>query len=177
MSPWAKFYRKDIIDNNNIKFRLNLKLGEDSIFNYQYISKIDKIIIVGCIGYKYYQNYDSATHCYSENRYEEYMKWGRVFREIAPERDGELAQLGIRLYLHSLKTEFCNAANKGAYYERRKKALKLRRSKEVKQYFDDGNIFKLKKELILFAFFAKYNVFFVCDCLLKLKEIMRIRVK
>ena len=47
MSPWAKLYRRDIIETYNIRFSPNVKIGEDMLFNfdfltYRYTSKVIK---------------------------------------------------------------------------------------------------------------------------------------
>lgn len=176
-TPWVKLYRKDIIDKSGIRFRIDLKIGEDIIFNYQYLEIIKKITLIDLVGYLYYQNNNSALHIYSENRYKEYLKLVDAFRELAPCKEKEIAQLGIRQYLYSLKIEFCHINNKKGYIERKKQALKLRNSENIERYFMQGNIFALKKEAALLAFFAKHRLFFVCDVMLKIKELMNIRVK
>lgn len=37
-APWAKLFRKDIIDKYHIRFNQKLKLTEDTIFNFEYLS-------------------------------------------------------------------------------------------------------------------------------------------
>ena len=36
--PWAKFFRREIICKNDLKFNPNLKFGEDAVFNVQYLN-------------------------------------------------------------------------------------------------------------------------------------------
>ncbi len=38
--PWGKFFRRSIIEDNNIRFDQNLTYGEDTVFNYQFLIKI-----------------------------------------------------------------------------------------------------------------------------------------
>lgn len=173
--PCAKFFKKDIIVKNNIKFMDNLKIGEDRLFNYQYLKYVKEIVCLNQYGYIYYHNVNSATHIFQENRYLEFYKLYSIFSEYAPEKRFELAQLGIRMYLYMLKNDFCHINNPKNYMERRKKALKVRR--DMEKCFREGDIYKLRKEAIVLAFFAKYENFALCNFLLKVKEIFKIRVR
>jgi glycosyltransferase involved in cell wall biosynthesis len=38
--PWGKFFRRSIIEENRLRFDNTLKYGEDTVFNYQYLTKI-----------------------------------------------------------------------------------------------------------------------------------------
>lgn len=38
--PWGKFFRRSIIEDNNLRFDQNLTYGEDTVFNYQFLTKI-----------------------------------------------------------------------------------------------------------------------------------------
>lgn len=38
--PWGKFFKRSIIEDNNLRFDTNLTYGEDTVFNYQYLTKI-----------------------------------------------------------------------------------------------------------------------------------------
>lgn len=38
--PWGKFFRRTIIEENKLRFDNTLKYGEDTVFNYQYLTKI-----------------------------------------------------------------------------------------------------------------------------------------
>lgn len=51
--PWGKFFKKDIIINNKIKFNENYKLGEDTIFVLQYLKYCICIEYIAESSYKY----------------------------------------------------------------------------------------------------------------------------
>lgn len=53
-APWAKCFRKSIIDTNNIRFDEDLSYGEDSIFIYEYLCFCSTIRYNSSVGYKYY---------------------------------------------------------------------------------------------------------------------------
>ena len=61
MAPWAKLYRKQILLENQVKF-FNYGIGEDVAFNLQFLSKANKIEIIGCSGYKWMFNDDSVSN-------------------------------------------------------------------------------------------------------------------
>lgn len=51
--PWAKLYRKAIIDKFSIRFNNQVKMSEDLVFNLEYVSYCKKIIINQYHGYNY----------------------------------------------------------------------------------------------------------------------------
>lgn len=52
-TPWAKLFKADIITNKNIRFRLNIHHGEDSIFVYYYLLEIKDIVLISSSKYFY----------------------------------------------------------------------------------------------------------------------------
>lgn len=44
-TPWAKLYRKEIIEQNKIEFNPKYKLGEDNLFVLQYLKHAERICI------------------------------------------------------------------------------------------------------------------------------------
>lgn len=59
-APWAKFYQKSIIDENNIRFPEDMSLGEDMVFNFSYIDKIENIAIINESLYNYNLDNDNS---------------------------------------------------------------------------------------------------------------------
>lgn len=65
--PVAKLYITKIIQRNRLEFLPGIKIGEDAIFNYQYIQHCEKVLLIGKIVYIYNKlNNVSATHTYYE---------------------------------------------------------------------------------------------------------------
>lgn len=63
--PVAKLYITSLIKKNNLRFIPEIKIGEDAIFNYQYIQHCKRVFLVGKIVYVYNKlNNVSATHTY-----------------------------------------------------------------------------------------------------------------
>lgn len=53
--PWGKLYKRSIIQNNNLKFDPNIRLGEDLIFNLNYLLHCDSVVTISSTGYNYIQ--------------------------------------------------------------------------------------------------------------------------
>jgi len=77
-TPWAKVYRKDFIKGNEIKFKLNQKLGEDSLFNYECIINAQNISYLNSFVYHYFINNLSVTNKGDGDYFKQYAQ---LFKE------------------------------------------------------------------------------------------------
>lgn len=60
--PWDKRYRADIINKHNIRFNREITIGEDLIFNLEYLSYVGSISLSSYVGTIYFRgNEDSLT--------------------------------------------------------------------------------------------------------------------
>lgn len=82
----------------------------------------------------------------------------------------------MRYYLVTLKMEFCHLHNSETYYNRKGEALDARELEIFDKSFENGKIWKLRIEAIPIAFFAKHKLFFICNLMLKLKDILHITI-
>lgn len=70
-TPCCKLFRADIIKTHQIQFRKDIYIGEDFIFNFDYLSKCNKIRCIPYIGYHYIcKNGNSLTHKKDLNKFE-----------------------------------------------------------------------------------------------------------
>ena len=53
-TPWAKLFKKELIDKHNIKFDTKLKFGEDQILVRNYLSHCNNLQVIPNAGYIYY---------------------------------------------------------------------------------------------------------------------------
>jgi glycosyltransferase involved in cell wall biosynthesis len=60
-SSCAKLYRRDLIRKNGIRFREGLRLSEDTLFNLDYLSCIDRVVVTDLPVFFYRQNTSSVT--------------------------------------------------------------------------------------------------------------------
>ena len=65
---WNKIYRKDIIDKFQIRFRENLSISEDLLWNIDYITYINRIVTSNEIVYRYIirKKRSTITHGYND---------------------------------------------------------------------------------------------------------------
>ena len=52
-APWCKIFKSSIIKGNNIKFCEDMSLGEDLVFNFDYLNYVNKIFIINKCLYHY----------------------------------------------------------------------------------------------------------------------------
>ncbi len=52
-SPWAKLYKRKIVENNNLLFNLEMPIGEDLVFLYEYIRLVECLSVSGNAYYYY----------------------------------------------------------------------------------------------------------------------------
>lgn len=64
---WNALYRKNIIEKHNIRFNGNISWGEDTLFNFQYLTKCNRIQTIAKSSYLYLKNYDNASNKYHKN--------------------------------------------------------------------------------------------------------------
>lgn len=53
LGPWSKFFKKNIIQENNIRYDDKIKWGEDRLFVLNYLSYINSFMFSGCGTYMY----------------------------------------------------------------------------------------------------------------------------
>lgn len=56
---WSNIYRTSIIKEHKLRFDQKMKMGEDCVFNAQYILNCDQFYYISCVAYKYY--YDDTS--------------------------------------------------------------------------------------------------------------------
>ena len=52
-APWAKFFKGEIIKNNNIKFPIDIKIGEDTVFVLDYLYYTKSVHFISSANYVY----------------------------------------------------------------------------------------------------------------------------
>lgn len=75
-SPWSKLFKRDIIEKYNIKFEKDLIIGEDFIFNLEFLIHTNKAVINQGFYYHYLININSATMRYKKDC------WKSIYRNI-----------------------------------------------------------------------------------------------
>lgn len=78
--PWNKCYKREIIQENNLKFMEGCDLFEDLIFTLQYIQKATSLRLISYCGYEYLQINSVLTRKFNEP--EKFLMWiNRIMEE------------------------------------------------------------------------------------------------
>lgn len=77
-APWAKLYKKEILDKYHFQFRVDIKSCEDSIFIADFLSECKKATSINEIVY-FYNNLNAQTA--SRKYYELYKEWSLLFAQ------------------------------------------------------------------------------------------------
>lgn len=112
---WAKLYSKSLLERENISFKEKLIIGEDTLFNIESFSKIDKIVVDRNNYYHYYDNSKSIMRKFKENSwtmYSEAIKEFDKFLNYDTERDEEAKLRFSTLIINDVKKSIINEVNK-----------------------------------------------------------------
>lgn len=80
---WNKIYRAKVIKDKKISFSERKYLGEDILFNSEYLQNVTNISCVNAPLYYYFQRHDSVTHKYKENYPQDTINYLLTFIEIS----------------------------------------------------------------------------------------------
>lgn len=113
-APVARLYDANIIKNNNICFNRKISLGEDLLFNFEYLNNIEKITLIS--DYMYYYrlgNNNSLSSKYYSNMYEIQKKLCNEFRKFFQYHPNkkEIDKESINFYTTIVSNEFHNSKN------------------------------------------------------------------
>lgn len=79
---FTKLFRNTVIQDHNLTFVPSLRIGEDSLFLFQYMQHIKKAYHVNEITYNYRIRSDSATHLINKTYFENYLFAIKKMRQI-----------------------------------------------------------------------------------------------
>lgn len=110
--PWGKLFKKDIIEKYNIKFKKDLIIGEDFIFNLEILACTKKVVINEGFYYHYLTNDNSATMRYKKDCWnsiyrntilylEDFLKKNKLYLEAKD----KVNKLIIKYFLMSIMNE------------------------------------------------------------------------
>ena len=121
--PCAKLYKRSIIIDKDITFNKELAIGEDLVFNLEYLKYCKKIVVEKKFLYHYRVNLQSATKRYRENSWETYRKLLVILEEYLKGNFSEieymdrLNKLKLKYFIISVNNEM-SKFNKKSYVEK-----------------------------------------------------------
>lgn len=77
----AKLYRRDVIRNNGIAFREELRLSEDTLFNLDYLACIDHGTVTNLSVFDYRENTASVTRTFRPAHLSNRLRFFRILKE------------------------------------------------------------------------------------------------
>lgn len=124
-SPWGKLFKRDIIEKNNIKFPVEISLGEDYVFNMQYYRFVKHYRYVNKHLYNYFhRNRKCLSKGYTIDSFDkqiEIIKKQKAFFKLYNIRNGETILGDDFLWLYFEYTVLKDSLN----YTESKQRLKL----------------------------------------------------
>lgn len=161
-SPVNKLYRRDILNNNYIRFDENINLGEDLIFNLQYLEYCNKISVIPDVLYKYQKfNTNSLTQGYRKELFQNqqmlfktikrFMKKNKIYNGSNKEFLAVSFSNSIVISLANFFHEHCELDSK----EIKREIKNIIQNDDVKakyKYFKRGNT---QKKIV--GYFIKIN--------------------
>lgn len=152
---WNKVYLKKIIKENNIKFDIGLSMGEDYIFNLEYMKHIQNIEYIDEILYKYYTKETGLSLQKRDNKLKIKLENWKKNKELYNEKKWNLE------YLYKQYIQICLAGiSKFVFNKHFKENLK----NNIVDYDQFKEIFKKsksRKNKIIAKMFLKNKIIYL----------------
>lgn len=168
-APWGKLFNKEIIINNNIRFEKNISLGEDLLFNLEYLKYINAACIVenklyyyrhsdnNTLGFKYRDNMEQIQLNLLNKYQQTFVNYKRDYPKIYNEKT-------LNTLNNIIKNEFRN--NKINFFTKIKKVKSFLNKKEIKKLIFESQICNNK----LKYYILKYRLMIIYYFVLKIKR-------
>lgn len=170
--PVAKFYKKDLIICNDIKFPENIYWGEDICFNYIILMYAKKIKFYTEMGYCYRINDQSIMNSYKPEKSSQMLSLMETIQKLMNTQDNEIKEefykMGIRQYLFAMKMDFCNKGNKLPYNIRKQAAKDLALKEPFRTCIQNGKLKNVNPKLFVMGVLVKKQAFGLINLLIKL---------
>lgn len=91
-SPWAKAYKKSVLEQHHIRFDVNLSIGEDRIFNLEYLRHVQSCIYIRKTVYFVEARPNSATRGFYSDFLQNDLRYQKQLKDIL-ERQGMISEV------------------------------------------------------------------------------------
>lgn len=165
--PWGKLYIRDIIIKNNIRFDASISLGEDLLFNFNYLKYIDYVNVIDLKLYYYRKpNSNSLSGKYYSNMKKIQIKLLNSFHNFFSKyhKPHEINDYEMNFIGAIILNEFRNKSiNKFKRIANAKKVLKNKDIQEIVKIHKQGT------SIIKYVLF-RYKLALTYILIIKLKE-------
>jgi len=136
---WNKLYRSKLIKDSSIKLNNKFKLGEDFLFNLDFIQQCNSIYLLNKAPYNYILNTQGLTHSYYSNKFDNLKEVTLIFKEFLIKYNMLLEPYYNRLIRNCFSTTMdlfhknCNLT----YYRKRNEVKKIINDKCVNDMIEN----------------------------------------
>ena len=162
-SVWAKFYKKEFLEKNNIEFIKNLKIGEDLIFNIKVWDKANNGAFIDKEVYNYRINENSVMNSDYKKLLSNYKELNPKFEEKVLELEPEYQKNYEAFYFKEIKKFFLNYE-----YKSIKDFYEVIDNINTKNYLKKLSIYALNPVDSIIAISFKYKLTLVLKIIKKL---------
>lgn len=129
-APWAKIYRRDLLEAHNIRFPLGVSVAEDRAFNIRYSMFVSKYLVTEQIGY--FVNTENEQSL-SRKKHSDLSAQFKISGEyvVASIRDAAIPETEKELYRRAYNFGICRSVYKDAKDYRRESLTWLQRQKAL----------------------------------------------
>lgn len=174
-SVWRVFIKRDIILDKEVKFKENIKIAEDLLFNIELFNKLDNVYVLKKALYNYNVNINSSLNRYKKDNLDVNLNFHNELKKILMKEKiynkylEDYKKNRIVMYTSSISNAVRNKKIKEVYYE-----VKL----ISKQFRDDNlnyNNISKKNSIKFTLFLLEHKQYILLMLLYKIKEIIRLR--
>ena len=158
-----KLYKKSIIDINNIRFKKNINLGEDSLFVLNYLMYIESIATISKEAYHYVQcNSNSLSKKYNDNLKEMFDEFWYLQGEVNKKfykYSIEIKRLGYIKGIQDTIMQTYNIYRIGSPFSRKDRVIfirKLMNNNNIQEKFKNYKPINLKHRIFKFFYLIKF---------------------
>lgn len=162
---WTKIYKKEFLEQKNIRLRPELRMSQDVMFNLCVYDVAQKAVFIPESLYNYRILDDSTCHKFSNEQVPRILKIMTAIGEFVKQSD--LGKEGELLYkkrilvslVNACRLDFCHRNNPKTYKERRMHFYELRNMEPFKSALTNKVIckFSFKKQICMW--FVKFKMF------------------
>lgn len=81
-TPWARAYKNSIIRQHSIRFSVGIVIGEDTLFNLEYLQKVESCMYIQKRVYFYEVHLDSTTHRFYKDYLQNNIKFQKQVKAV-----------------------------------------------------------------------------------------------
>lgn len=172
-SPCGKAYKREFLTENKIKFPINIKIGEDMLFNILVFAKAEHVFYNPVDVYHVFVRDGSATHSYVKDMMEHDLVFLEQLKNILLDT-GMFEETKLLYYsevksgiLRCLRKQICYPGNDKSMREKRHMLDKLLEAESYREAFlyHDNN---WKRNMVLFL--VKHKCIRLLDFMLRITE-------